>query len=346
MKRNLVLRISVLISINIVFACFILIKGNEKIHSISGKAQGTAFLIRYKAVDPLLTLNDLSKVFDQLDSSLSLYKTYSLINQFNAAQYGIVADSHLLNVVKKSIEISTLSGGCFDITVKPLVNLWGFHSSSPKSSPSPDQLSKTLHSVGFQKLMLKDSLIRKSVPGLAIDCDGIAQGYSVDVLAAFLEKLGIQDYQIEVGGEVRVKGSSLDNKPWVTKIQVLDDKDQLIEADMNLRNESVTTSGSFSKFSKLGGRYFSHIIDPRVGKPINNGIVAVSVVHANTMTADGLDNAFMVMGYDKAIEYANTQKDVGVYMIYKKKNGRIADTANAYFTARVIPSVAASPHWQ
>ena len=127
---------------------------------------------------------------------------------------------------------------------------------------------------------------------------------------------------------------------------MLDDEGNPMERTLHLRNEAVTTSGSFSKFSKLGGKYFSHVIDPRSGKPINNGMISVSVIHADAMTADGWDNAFMVMGYNKAIALANNLRDVGVYMIYRKKDGQIADTANAYFNARIIPSVAASPHWQ
>ena len=177
-----------------------------------------------------------------------------------------------MRVVTRSIQISDQTSGCFDITVKPLLHLWGFHSSKRKKIPSSRQIQQTLRSVGYQKVMVNDAYLSKSVPRLAIDCDGIAQGYSVDMIAALLDQEGIHHYQVELGGEVKANGSSLGNKRCETKVDMLNLENQPFENVLHLQNESVTTSGSFSKFSKLGGKYFGHIIDPRNGKPIDNDV--------------------------------------------------------------------------
>lgn len=346
MKLKAIFKLPALLLLLSLMVAYIPEYTKEQLYSISGTAQGTTFFIQYKADHPSVSKEEVMQLLGQLDSSLSLYKSYSLITQFNSSESGIKADHHLLNVVKKSIQISQQTNGSFDVTVKPLLTLWGFHASSNKRPPSHKLIHKTLNTVGYQKIMIKDSLLSKSVASLTIDCDGIAQGYSVDIIAAFLEQKAIHEYQVELGGEVFAKGLSLGNTQWSTKIDMLSDKDGPVEKVLHLRNEAVTTSGSFAKFSKLGGKYYGHIINPQNGKPIDNGMVSATVICEDAMTADALDNAFMVMGYEKAMDYVSNKTKMGLYMTYRTPNGSLKDTANAYFLKKISPSAAASPHWQ
>ncbi len=314
--------------------------------TLSGQAQGTTFIIQYTAVHPMISHDEIRQLLNQLDSSLSQYKTYSLINQFNTSATGILADAHLINVVNKALQISRASDGAFDITVKPLLSLWGFNTTALKKIPSSDRIRQTMSAVGYQKILIKDSMLTKTIPSLAIDCDGIAQGYSVDKIGELLQMKGIHHYQIELGGEVLVKGVALNNQPWNTSIDMLNGQHQQQEKILHLNDEAVTTAGSFSKFSKLGGKYFGHIINPRNGKPIDNGMISATVICEDAMTADALDNAFMVMGYKQAMNYVRDKTKMGLYITYRTPDGSLKDTANAYFLKKISPFPAASPHWQ
>lgn len=318
----------------------------SSVHAISGFAQGTSYLIRYASEYPIVRKDHVDALLDKLDSSLSLYKPFSLINQFNNSDHGMLPDDDLSNVVKKGIEISEITNGAFDITIKPLLNLWGFHQNKFSRIPSDNQVNTIKSHVGYKKLTWDGLVLKKSDPFVQLDCDGIAQGYSVDRLAAYMNSLGIFNYQIELGGEVFVSGRMPEDKFWKTSVDLLDRNAHPCERLLMLENEAVTTSGSFSKYSKLGNTYFSHIIDPVKGRPVQNGIISVTVIADKTVNADALDNAFMVMGISKAMQYVGNQTKIGLYILYRTHNGILRDTANPYFKEKIIPYPEALPHWQ
>jgi thiamine biosynthesis lipoprotein len=318
----------------------------KKIYTLSGYAQGTSFNIRYAADSNLISKEEINQVLQVLDSSLSLYKPFSLITQFNFSKSGIQTDKHLASVVKKAHEISDETNGAFDITIKPLLSLWGFHQQNQSQIPRIEKIKATKMHVGYQKLSWNGTMLSKNDPFVQLDCDGIAQGYSVDQLAALFNDKGINDYQIELGGEVFVKGKMPDDQFWKTRLDMLSASSQLNEKLLMLDNEAITTSGSFSKFSKLGNTYFGHIIDPEKGRPVQNGIISVSVIARDATTADALDNAFMVMGIDKSMHYALDKTKIGLYIIYRTPQGSLKDTANPYFRSKINPSAEALPRWQ
>ena len=316
------------------------------IFTINGQAQGTIYSIKYAATSQLIQKKEVDDLLNQLDSSLSLYKPYSLINAFNASKAGIKLDEHLLQVVSSAQKVNSETKGAFDITIKNLSSLWGFGNQQKRVIPSTETIRLVQKTTGFQHLHMHDSTLQKDHPDIKIDCDGIAQGYSVDKLAELLEIKGIKNYIVELGGEVRTNGASADGKPWNISVDMLDKQQQRKEGNVQLSNEAITSSGNFSKYSKLNGKYYSHIIDPHSGRPIENGMVAVTVIYKDAMTADALDNAFMVMGYRAALAFANQKEKMGVYIIFKNSKGSLSDTANAYFKEKISPSAVASPRWQ
>ena len=174
--------------------------------TISGVAQGTTYSIIYYAEDSIVSKAMIDQQLMNLDSSLSLYKPYSRINQFNNSASGIMIDKHLLQVVKESILTYKQTNGLFDITVQPLVQAWGFGVTKTKDIPDSVTIKNILPCVNTKLLQLKGNKLSKAKPCVKIDLNGIAQGYSVDVLAALLEKHGINNYIVELGGEIRVKG--------------------------------------------------------------------------------------------------------------------------------------------
>lgn len=331
-----------------IFLFWLLFSGNHLGHKepekkvlyrLSGRAQGTTYDIRYIHSSPIIDSIDVHDVLSAIDQSLSLYQPISLISQFNNNIRGVKADSHLLNVVRKSISVSKVSEGCFDITSKPVSMLWGFNSSMPRSIPSRTTIMSTLKLIGSAHLSFQNDSLIKDNPKTMIDCDGIAQGYTVDQLSLFLRNKGITDFMVELGGEVYVSGKNLSDNNWIIGVEqpTFDAADEpFIGKKISLSDMAVTTSGSMKKFRKLGNNYWSHVVDPRSARPVNNGIVSVTVIASDAMTADAFDNAFMVMGVNRAMTLANSFTDMGLYIVYACKDGRLADTSNAFFDKYTI----------
>lgn len=308
-------------------------KNTLKLYTVSGTAQGTTYLIKYLHSDSLIKKHQIDSVFSSLDSSLSLYKNYSAISSFNQHPRGVKYNTHLFNVVQKAIHFNHLSNGTFDITCKPLSSIWGF-GKEKFEIPNSLLIKKTLKNVGSNKIaFFQDSLI-KTNSFVKIDCDGIAQGYSVDVFYEILQSSGIKNFMIEIGGEIRTQGQNEKGEVWTIGIedptQYLNN-DFLVTKILNISNKAITTSGNYKKYKKFGNLYFSHIIDPIQGRPVNNGIISVTVIADDAITADALDNAFMVMGIEKSFQLSQSFPSVGFYITYANTSGTIVDTANNYF---------------
>jgi thiamine biosynthesis lipoprotein len=310
-------------------------KNASKSYTIAGKAQGTTYLIKYLHSDSVIHTNQIDSLFSSLDSSLSLYKNYSAISDFNKQTRGIKYNAHLFNVVHKSIYFYHLSNGTFDITCKPLSTLWGF-GKDKFDIPTSSLIKKTLANIGSDKISFSHDSLIKTTSSVKIDCDGIGQGYSVDVFYEFLLSKGIKNFMIEIGGEIRTQGLNEKRESWTVGIE---DPSQFLNNDflvtkvVNITNKAITTSGNYKKYKKLGNLYFSHIIDPIQGRPVNNGIISVTVIADDAITADALDNAFMVMGIEKSFQLVQSLPSVGFYITYKNASGMIADTANNFFKA-------------
>jgi thiamine biosynthesis lipoprotein len=286
----------------ILLMCLIMLPENRQQFHLEGRAQGTTYTIKYVGLDSVIKQQSIDSIFKVIDNSLSLYYPNSLINQFNA-NGKVKMDIHLQTVVKKSLEVNKISGGAFDITVKPLVDLWGFGVKKKNTSiPTTTEIRKVLKLVGADKLLLKiDSLFALN-KGVQIDCNGIAQGYTVDVLAAFLEEHGIKDYLVEVGGEIKALGKNVSGETWkvgVEGVEIIAGDWHPLNAIIDLSDEAITTSGVYRNFFNFKGERYSHIINPKTGYPIKNKIIAVTVIAKNAITADAWDNALMVMGVDE-----------------------------------------------
>jgi FAD:protein FMN transferase len=263
-------------------------------YRITGSAQGTSYAVTYYARRETVTKIQTDSIFKSLDASLSIYQPGSLINTFNAAPDGVEMDNHLRRVVEKSLEIFRETGGLFDITVYPLVRAWGFGTKATDAMPDSNAIREILPCVGSRKLQISGRRLSKANPCVQIDVNGIAQGYSVDVVAGFLELRGIANYIVEVGGEIRVKGRKYPGKELM-KIGI--ETPALTEFDAPVIREvirigegAVTTSGSYRKYRESGGLRLSHIIDPATGFPVQREIVSATVVAPDAMTADGFDN--------------------------------------------------------
>ena len=284
---------------------------------LSGFAQGTTWHITYYAKDSVLKKTQADSILSQLDSALSIYKPWSLISRFNASHNGITVDEHLAAVVKTSIEAWEQSGGVFDITIQPLVAAWGFSAKPVKKYPDSAKIHSLLRCTGTDKIKLQGRRLIKTKPCITIDVDGIAQGYSVDVIANFLEQNNINNYIVEIGGELRIKGRK---KPGNEKMKIGIEApgDYVFESPVMQKiiavdEGAVTTSGSYRKFHESNGKKFSHTIDPKTGYPTQNELVSVTVYANDAITADAYDNVLMAMGLQKALAFAEEKEDLAAY---------------------------------
>lgn len=302
---------------------------------IRGNAQGTTYQVLYYFTDSIAKKSEFDKIFENIDSSLSLYKSYSLVSQFNKSASGIKADIHLQHVVDKAISTFKETKGVFDITVLPFTDAWGFGIRPIGTLPSKASIRKLRSCVGSAYIYWDDGLLRKKKHCVKLDPNGIAQGYTVDVLAAFLESKGISDYLVELGGEIRVKGKRQpENAAFKIAIETPGEEDWEIlpvQKMISIDHGAITTSGSYRKFHERGRKKISHIIDARTGMPAVNELISVTVFAEDAITADAFDNALMVMGLKSALLFVEKRKDISAHFIYRDNNGNIRDTSSSRF---------------
>lgn len=323
----------------ILFACSIIYvyffpSAVWKKFQISGFAQGTTYHITYYASDSIFLRSQADSILDKIDGSLSLYKAYSLINRFNASSEGLVADDHLRQVVNRAMDIYKESAGLFDITVYPLTKAWGLGPVKPNLPPTDQMILDILPCVNSSFLYWKEDKLLKQKPCVQLDPNGIAQGYSVDVLARFLEQQGINDYLVELGGEIRIKGH---RQPGGEKMSIgiespaENPENGAIQKILQADKGAFTTSGNYRSYYQSGEykRLFP-TLDPKTGHLSHNELISVTVYAPDAMTADAFDNVFMLMGLDASLSFLQKRKDLAVYFIYER-NGKVADTLSDGF---------------
>ncbi|WDF75450.1 FAD:protein FMN transferase [Mucilaginibacter sp. KACC 22773] len=301
---------------------------------LKGYAQGTTYSIVYYATDSLVSLNQTDSLLQWFDRSVSLYQPNSLICRFNRSGKGIRIDETFRMLINHALQISRATGGLVDPTVKPLVDAWGFGVVKATHEPDKEEVESLLRNVGAGKIALKGNFLHKTNPSVQLDLNGIAQGYSVDLLALLLEHHHIHNYLVELGGELRVKGHKADNEPFKVGIEGISG-DDLDPAPMRKVIEpgdgAITTSGNYRKHHAAGGKQISHLMNPLTGYPVQNEMISVTVYAKDAITADGYDNGFMAMGLKRTLSFLSKRKDMGAYIVYRRPDGLIADTATTFF---------------
>ena len=298
---------------------------------LQGRTMGTTYNIKVvidnNAVDTKKIHLAIDALLVQLNLEMSTYIASSELSQFNKSTSlePIEISIGLNRVIKEAIRLGKLSDGSLDVTVGPLVNLWGFGPEyRPDTIPSDTELLEARQRVGLSKLNLLENKLSKKIPNLYIDLSTIAKGYGVDLVAEYLEKEGLHNYLVEIGGEMRIKGFKHTGELWhiaIEKpIQDTTGEHRAVHQFLVPKNNAVATSGDYRNFYETEGQRFSHIIDPTTGKPINHRLVSVTVIHPSSMTADGLSTAMMVMGEERAIVFAE-KNGIAAYIIAKTDNG-------------------------
>lgn len=295
----------------------------------SDAIMGTSYTIKISSMPSALNKDQLiiqiKSLLDELDAQMSSYKSDSELSRFNSdpsLQWRDVSKS-FLTVLNEAKRISDLSQGAFDITIGSVVNLWGF-GPNPMSQkiPNEDILAKEMKNTGshYLQINIADGKIKKDIPNLYLDLSGIAKGYAVDQVGELLEKNGINNYMVEIGGELRLRGLNKQQKPWRIAIEKPVSEASVIQKVLTLSDISLASSGDYRNYFAVDQQRFSHTIDPRTGKPISHKLASVTLLGDTTMTADAMATAFMVLGLRKGLKIAEEQKIAALFII-KTKDG-------------------------
>lgn len=262
--------------------------------------------------------HEIDSLFKKFDGSLSMYNDTSIITRMNRNEEA-VADHYFREVFRKANYVSQKTDGAFDMTVAPLVNLWGFgfRKNEQVSSQAVDSI---LQFVGYQTVSLDDEgHLQKQDPRTILDASSIAKGYMSDVIAQFLESEGIANYMVEIGGEIALKGVNHNGNAWTIGIaRPVNDtlqQDHGYQDYLQLTSGGLATSGNYRKFYDKGGKRYGHTIDPHTGYPIQTDVLSATVFAPDCMTADAFATAFMVLGKEKALEVMANEPTVEGYLI-------------------------------
>jgi len=312
---------------------------------LRGSTMGTSYSVKVVDLPSALTAESLQAQIDQLleavNDSMSTYREDSELSRFNRhpGSDWVAASEGLLEVLEIAQETSRISEGAFDITVGPLVNLWGFGpDATPDRVPDEAEIRSALAKVGYRRLHLQRAppAIRKDLPDLYLDLSAIAKGYGVDAVAAHLESLGLESYLVEIGGEVWGKGHNARGTPWRIAIETPSVGERSVYAIVQLDGQGIATSGDYRNFFEQQGQRFSHSIDPATGRPVTHTLASVTVLGPSVTRADALATALLVLGPERGYRLAE-QQGLAALFIMRQGNG-FSERATPQFDHHRIPA--------
>ena len=288
-----------------------------------GQVFGTFYHITYQN-DTSLN-NDILAELAKVDSALSMFNDKSIMSRINRGE-DVKTNEMFDTVFNLAENIADNTNGAFDITVAPLVNAWGFgfKTGNPPTKAAIDSLRSI---VGYKKVALRNNRITKTDPRVMLDCSAIAKGYGCDVVAHLLQRHGIENYMVEIGGEVVTHGISEKRLPW--KIGVTKPTDDSLAVDkelqtvLNVKNMAMATSGNYRNFYYKNGKKYAHTIDPKTGYPVQHNILSATVLAKHCAEADAYATSFMVMGLDGAKKTLENHPELMAYLIYADHKGNM-----------------------
>ena len=289
-----------------------------------GAIFGTTYNIIYQSNENLN--KEIMAALNEVDQSMSTFNKGSVISKINRNEQ-VQPDRMFVDVFQLANKISIETNGAFDVTVAPLVNAWGFGFKNGVH-PTPQTIDSLKQFIGYQKVAYVNERIKKQDPRLMFDFSAIAKGYGCDVVANLLKRKGIENFMVEIGGEIVTRGISEKRLPWKVGVtKPTDDSlnvNQELQTILNVTDKSMATSGNYRKFYYKNGKKYAHTIDPNTGYPVQHNILSSTVLANNCAEADAYATAFMVLGLDKAKKVLEQHPELMAYFIYSDKNGKNA----------------------
>lgn len=307
---------------------------------LNGNTMGTYYVVKFYSeavVDEQALKQAIDTELELVNDLMSTYRPESELMRFNRhdTQQPFSLSEQTRVVIAEALRLAKQTNGVLDVTVGPLTELWGFGAMGRiEHAPSDDDIANARSMVGYNKLTLAGTKLSKSVAALAVDLSTIAKGYGVDQVAVILEQHGIGNYLVEIGGEMRIKGHKTDSQPWKIAIEKPITSERAVQRILQPGDMGVATSGDYRNYFEEEGVRYSHLLDPRTGKPIQHHTVSVTVLHPSCMTADGYATALNVMAADEALAFAN-RYNIAALIVVKTNDGfteLVSDTFKPFIT--------------
>lgn len=304
------------------FCLFFFASCTQTYYEESGSVFRTLYRIKYQA--PKLLTEDIDAELQAFNLSLNPFNPNSIIAKVNRNE-PVEVDEWFTDVFNKSMEISERSGGVFDVTAAPLINLWGF-GFSKMDSVTPQMIDSIRQFVGYKKIRLEGKTVVKDDPRIMLNFSAIAKGYACDVLARLLESKGVKNYLIDIGGEMAMRGVNQNGNSWQVGISKPDDDEDGVNREVEelikpRKKCGMATSGDYRNFYIKDGKKYAHTIDPRTGYPAGQSMLSATILADDCMTADGYATAFMGMGVNESIKMAKSVPEIEYFIIYADEEG-------------------------
>ena len=291
---------------------------------LQGLAQGSYYAITYFDEQGRDFKHEVDSIFHAVDMSVNLWVDSSVICKVNRNE-DVALDQIFIENFKIAQKAAELSGGYFDPTIGPLVSAWGF-SAKNGDNITPQLIDSLRRLVDYRKVRIEDGKLIKENPDIQLDFNAIAQGYTSDLIGAFLESKGVTSYIVDVGGEIMARGRKPDGKPWVVGIEKPAanwDSEREVQQRVELSDKGIVTSGSYRKYVERDGKRYSHSIDPMTGYPVEHQLLSATVIAETSVWADALASICMVMGMERSLELINALDGVEAYYIFVNDQGEL-----------------------
>ena len=295
----------------------------DEVEDFGGPTMGSTYSVKYVAnsgaADKAQLQRETESILVRLDEQLSTYRTDSDIETFNALPAGqcMALPESARELVLAGQQLSLESDGALDLTIQPLLNLWGFGPQGRREQvPSAEEISKARENVGHRHLRVVGEQLCKDA-AVEVDFNSIAAGYAVDLVAQRLEALGIESYLVEITGELKAKGRKPGDTPWRIAIEAPRDNERVAQRVIELDGYGVSTSGDYRNYFERDGKRYSHTLDPQTGAPIEHHLAAVTVVDPSALRADGLSTVLMVLGPERGLAYATERQIAALFVVHE-----------------------------
>ncbi|MEN8856729.1 MAG: FAD:protein FMN transferase [Flavobacteriaceae bacterium] len=314
---------------------FAFISCNEKITNnepvkLQGQVFGTTYSIIYYDISKNFD-TEINQLFDEINQSISTYIPTSVISRINKGEIGIKADSYFKEVFSKSKQIFKETNGYFDPTVGNLVNAWGFGPEKPLNELDSNRVKELMQFVGLDKVTIENNSVVKQFPETYLDFNSIGKGYGLDAIGRFLESKGVDNYLVEIGGEIRLKGTKPEGKLWTVQIENPNtDGSRSAYTNLKLTNKSMASSGNYRKFRIANdGQKYVHTINPKTGYATESNLLAATVIaELDCADVDAYATSFMAMGLEKTKEFLESKPALKVILIYANEKGELTEFRN------------------
>ena len=304
---------------------------------LQGLAQGSYYAVTYYDEQERNFQHEIDSIFHAVDMSVNLWVDSSVISKVNRNEE-VVLDDIFIDNFNIAQEAAKLSDGYFDPTISPIVAAWGF-SYKHGDSITPQLIDSLKQLVDYRKVRIENGKVIKDNPSIQLDFNAIAQGYTSDMIASFLESRDVKDFLVDTGGEIMARGGKPNGQPWIVGIEKPADNwdsEQVVQTRIALRDKGLVTSGSTRKYVERNGKRYSHCINPKTGYPVEHQLLSATVLAENSVWADALASICMVMGLEKSLEIINALDGVEAYYIFANEKNELETYATEGFKMSLV----------